>query len=85
MNLIIDIGNTRAKVALFSCGELVESYIVEPLTKEYIDELLQRHPGVNQAIVSSTRGNIDEVVAMLDDIVDYVVAVVLEKVIMQYD
>ena len=73
MNLIIDIGNTRAKVALFSCGKLIESYIVEPLTREYIDELLQRHPGVNQAIVSSTRGNIDEVVAMLDDIVDYVV------------
>lgn len=73
MNLIIDIGNTRAKVALFSCGKLIESYIVEPLTKEYIDELLQRHPGVNQAIVSSTRDNIDEVVAMLDDIVDYVV------------
>lgn len=73
MNLIIDIGNTQAKVALFSSGKLIESYIVEPLTKEYIDELLQRHPGVNQAIVSSTRGNIDEVVAMLDDIVDYVV------------
>jgi type III pantothenate kinase len=73
MNLIIDIGNTRAKVALFSCGELVESYIVEPLTREYIDELLAKYPLVGKAIVSSTRGNIDEVVSMLSGVVDYVV------------
>ena len=65
MNLIIDIGNTRAKVALFSCGELVESYIVEPLTREYIDELLAKYPLVSKAIVSSTRGNIDAIVSML--------------------
>ena len=73
MNLIIDIGNTRAKVALFSCGKLIESYIVEPLTREYIDELLTKYPLVSKAIVSSTRGNIDEVVSMLSGVVDYVV------------
>ena len=74
MNLIIDIGNTRAKVALFSCGgRLVESYIVEPLTREWVDDLLEKYPDVNQAIVSSTRNNIDEVVAMLNGVVEYVV------------
>ena len=73
MNLIIDIGNTRAKVALFSCGGLLESYIVEPLTREWVGDLLEKYPDVNQAIVSSTRNNIDEVVAMLDGVVEYVV------------
>ncbi|WP_418983270.1 type III pantothenate kinase [Alistipes sp.] len=64
MNLIVDIGNTLVKLALFDGGRPVAERSVERLLPAVLDDLLagRRAEG---AIVASTRGEADEVVEML--------------------
>ncbi len=64
-NLIVDIGNTLVKLAVFEQGRLVESARCERLHRAAVEALLRRRPEIRQAIVSSTRGDTDEVCAML--------------------
>ncbi len=60
MNLIIDQGNSVAKLALFEKKTLIESFQSEALTVQYIEHLLQQHP-VSAAILCSV-GRTDELV-----------------------
>jgi type III pantothenate kinase len=73
MNLIIDIGNTRVKGAVFRFRELVERFDCERVTSEWLEAILKRYPEISRAIVSSTRNDMADVVAMLDSRVGYVV------------
>ena len=73
MNLIVDIGNTRVKVALFSSGDIVRRYEVEAITAEWLQELCEEHPSICRAIVASTRNDLEEAVAMIEGVVGYVV------------
>lgn len=57
MNLIVDIGNTRVKLAVTRDGEIVEEAAAETLASTRIDALLSAWPGVERAIVCSTRGD----------------------------
>ena len=55
MNLIIDIGNTRIKAAVFNGGRIVERLTTEgPGTKE-LEALLDKYPSIENSILSSTR------------------------------
>jgi type III pantothenate kinase len=54
LNLIIDIGNSRTKVAIFNHGDLMISLAVNELTPENISMLKLEYPALDQAIVSST-------------------------------
>jgi type III pantothenate kinase len=58
MNLIIDIGNTRTKIAFFNKNTLLEKAIVEVLTLGNLLELIQRYP-IDGVILSAT-GKITE-------------------------
>ncbi len=55
MNLCIDQGNTRAKVAIFDRGEMVAHATYDSLTQEIIDQLLAQYP-ISQCIISTVAG-----------------------------
>lgn len=61
LNLIVDIGNTRAKFALMEDGQVVTHRCVESLRLSDITDLLRTWPAVTRAVVSSTRGDAEEV------------------------
>jgi type III pantothenate kinase len=63
LNLIIDIGNTRTKVAIFNQGELMVSIPMDEITPAGIDLLKQEYMAMDAVIVSSTR-NIPEDLAL---------------------
>ena len=55
MNLVIDIGNTRMKLALFNERDLMFNVPLDELKPEQIQVLLDEHPELNRAIISSVR------------------------------
>ena len=65
--LTIDIGNTKAKYAVFHDKNIVETDVFNPLSND-LKHLLQRHPYINKGIISSVGGNINECLEQLDGI-----------------
>jgi type III pantothenate kinase len=55
MNLVIDIGNTRTKFSVFSKGEVLITVPVDEFKLEHIHVLKKEHPGLNKAIISTTK------------------------------
>lgn len=55
MNLVIDIGNTRIKLALFNERDLMFNVPLDELKKEHIQVLLDEHADLKNVIVSSVR------------------------------
>lgn len=53
MNLVIDLGNTRVKLALFDNGLMLFSDNIEILSPEYLEKFLEANPGITAAILSS--------------------------------
>jgi type III pantothenate kinase len=61
MNLIIDIGNTFVKFAVFQVDEIVfQSSVEEPEFKKAFKNILEKHPNIDKCIISSV-GNLNEV------------------------
>ena len=58
MNLVVDIGNTLVKLAVFDRGEIVFQRCVERLHPSMLEELFAAWP-VRRAVVASTRGDVD--------------------------
>ena len=67
MNLIIDIGNTAAKLAVFSSGELKEMTRCSNQTLEGLDELCNRY-SIKQGILSSVVSLNEEVREKLNNL-----------------
>lgn len=57
--LTIDIGNTKAKYAVFHDKNIVETNYFDPLSDD-LTKLLQRHPHINKGIISSVGGKVEE-------------------------
>jgi type III pantothenate kinase len=53
LNLVLDIGNSRTKVAIFSLGEMVRSFTFNKLSLNGLKELMEEFPGTERAILSS--------------------------------
>ncbi len=53
MNLVIDIGNSRTKVAVFSKKELVESFIYDELSLDQLADLIKSYPAIDQVVLST--------------------------------
>ncbi len=67
MNLIVDIGNTFIKVALFNEGEFVRDFTSERLHASTLKEFLgDVEP--ERAIICSTRRDMDEMAAIVDEV-----------------
>lgn len=64
MNLVVDIGNTLIKLGVMNRGECVAERSVEQLVPATLDELFACGP-IGAAIVSSTRGDVSQIVAMI--------------------
>ncbi|MEG0163518.1 MAG: type III pantothenate kinase [Mucinivorans sp.] len=55
MDLVIDIGNSKAKIALYDEKTVVERFCFDQLALSDVASILASHPDVDQAIVSTTR------------------------------
>lgn len=65
MNLTIDMGNTRVKYAVFDGDSVVSDGCSEEFGEPDLEKILSAHPGITRAIVATTRGSVDETVALL--------------------
>ena len=65
--LTIDIGNTKAKYAVFNDKSIVESHVFNPLSDD-LTAVLQQHPDINEGIISSVGGNVNECLEQLTNI-----------------
>ena len=61
MNLIIDIGNSRAKVVVMEVDTLIKEYVVEEFSTSLFEEILAAYPAISRAIIASTRGDEERV------------------------
>jgi type III pantothenate kinase len=55
MNLIIDIGNTRVKVALTEEYQIQHTFVWDEIHSDDVTRLLHDHPGIRYVILSSVR------------------------------
>ncbi len=55
MNLIVDIGNTRVKVAVVDSGTIVADFMAPELEELPLDEIVAAYP-IKRSILSTTRG-----------------------------
>lgn len=63
-NLVIDIGNSRTKLAVFRGRKLVESFKVDKLDTDQLDRFLNEH-GITHSIVSSVNDDIKDLEKLL--------------------
>lgn len=61
MNLVIDIGNTRIKLAVFNDYDLMFNVPLDELKVDHLQLLVDEYPQLNKAILSSVRDYPDEV------------------------
>ncbi len=54
MNLIVDIGNTRTKVAVVDGGEVVRNYLFDSAAELDVEAIVEAFPAIRRAIVAST-------------------------------
>ena len=73
MNLIIDIGNTSAKLAIFNNGELVKKVVVPVLDLEIAQQLLNDSKSqINSAILSSVAEVDKDVINLLSKLSKFI-------------
>lgn len=53
LNLVIDIGNSQTKVAVFDAGKIVQIISMDSLSIARLEDLKRNYPTLNQAILSS--------------------------------
>ncbi len=68
MNLVLDIGNTRSKVFLFSGGEILERSGHRKISSSYLKAFLEGHPQVRNAILTATGTTPAGILAVLEDL-----------------
>ena len=67
MNLVIDIGNSRTKIALFNESDLMFNVPLDELTTGNVEMLLDEHPTLNKVILSSTKSYSPELKTILSE------------------
>ena len=65
--LTIDVGNTKAKYAVFNDKNIVETDVFNPLSDD-LKHLLQRLPNINKGIISSVGGMVQDCLRQLENI-----------------
>lgn len=65
MKLIIDIGNSYAKMAVFDDSEIVEMKVTEDISARLVEEILSDHPKIKSAIMSDVRGQSHDISKLL--------------------
>ncbi|TKG92307.1 type III pantothenate kinase [Puteibacter caeruleilacunae] len=70
MNLIIDIGNTRIKCAVFEGEKLVEHFSYPGMDQSMFNEIFENFPPINKAIITATRAYDSWIDELLESRVD---------------
>ena len=65
--LTIDIGNTKAKYAVFNDKNIVETDVFNPISDD-LAHLLQRRPNINKGIISSVGGMVQDCLQQLGNL-----------------
>ena len=65
--LTIDIGNTKAKYAVFHDKNIVETDVFDP-SSDKLKRLLEKYPLINKGIISSVGGKIDECLRQIQEV-----------------
>lgn len=68
MNLVIDIGNTRSKLAVFEGDEMLDSRVFPNAASNTIPELKRQFADIDQCIVSSVRSDHGEIPATIENL-----------------
>lgn len=74
MYLIVDIGNSRAKIVVVERREVVYTMAMESVSADVIECLVAKYKGITHAIISTTRGDGESVRKLLSS---YIASVVL--------
>lgn len=73
LNLVIDIGNTLIKVAIFNHGELMLNFSTNDFQVRHLDILKADHPNLEKVIVSTVRERDSELMDHLHELFNQVV------------
>ncbi|MDR2684743.1 MAG: type III pantothenate kinase [Prevotellaceae bacterium] len=71
MNLAVDMGNSRTKLAVFEADKLIFEQCCEELTKEFLCEILKKFD-VKNSIISSVTHNKREIISFLKKCTNFV-------------
>ena len=55
LKLILDIGNTRTKLAVFAGSELKDLFVTENFSVELLTKVVKKHPGICSAMLSAVK------------------------------
>ena len=72
MYLIVDVGNSRAKVVVFDNDRIVYQTVAETLTYDIVSSVVAQYQGVCSAIISTTRGDGESLKALVERCVERV-------------
>jgi len=67
MNLVLDLGNTCAKLGLFSGRTLMKSFVFEKNSVNEIKRVLGEHPDIRRSIISSVISHSKDIVNLLQN------------------
>jgi len=54
MNLVLDIGNTNTKLAIFENNKMIDNQIVKSLSLDYLQKIMLRYPTISNLCFSNT-------------------------------
>ncbi len=74
MYLIVDIGNSRAKIVVVVGREVIYTTAVESISADIVESIVAKYKGITHAIISTTRGDGQSVKSLLSG---YIGAVML--------
>lgn len=69
-SLIVDIGNSRAKLAVFSNNELLTTLIEDQVSEASIEKLLEQYQDIEQCIVSNVGNQSDSIYKIIKQKID---------------
>ncbi len=75
MNLVIDIGNTRTKAAVFNHSEMIEEYAVDCSPVELAEKITGKFPDIHSAIVSSVNDSDTDLISLISKKVNYLIEI----------
>ena len=61
MNLVLDIGNTNVKWAIFDKNEMIKFNYCKQLSTVYLEKILSKNPKINTVCIASQLGDIFEI------------------------
>ena len=72
MYLIVDVGNSRAKVVVVQDDKVIYQLVLEELSGDVVSDIVKRYQDICASIISTTRGDGERLKAMVERYVESV-------------